>query len=200
MGLFQIISESGVASGVRRIEALCGEKALLWMLDKKEKLKKVTSFLSISEEKVIDRLKEREEEIKNLKEKINSLQESLLESKINEIASSAQSVGEIKVCAGSLKDIPSKTLGKSAEKLRNRLGEAVVALASLYEKKASIVVVSSKKTLPANKLIKEISSLAGGSGGGRWDFAQGGTSYPERINEALQRFPEIVKKMIEKNE
>ncbi len=200
MGLFQIISESGVASGVRRIEALCGEKALLWLLDKKEKLKKVTSFLSISEEKVIDRLKEREEEIKNLKEKINSLQESLLESKINEIASSAQSVGEIKVCAGSLKDIPSKTLGKSAEKLRNRLGEAVVALASLYEKKASIVVVSSKKTLPANKLIKEISSLAGGSGGGRWDFAQGGTSYPERINEALQRFPEIVKKMIEKNE
>ena len=85
---------------------------------------------------------------------------------------------------------------KAAEELRDRLKQAVVALVSLDEERVFIIVASTRRDLPANQLIKEVCSLTGGSGGGRWDFAQGGTSHPEKIDEALQKFPEIIKKMI----
>jgi len=89
-----------------------------------------------------------------------------------------------------------RVLRKAAEELRDRLKQAVVALVSLDEERVFIIVASTRRDLPANQLIKEVCSLTGGSGGGRWDFAQGGTSHPEKIDEALQKFPEIIKKMI----
>ena len=112
------------------------------------------------------------------------------------MATQAVTIEGVSVCTGVLQDVPSQMLRRMAEKLRDRLKEAVVALACLDDNKAFMVVASTRQDLPAHQLIKEISSMIGGSGGGRWDFAQGGTSHPEKINQALQRFPEIVKKMI----
>jgi len=198
IGVFHVTCETGVAAGVRRIEALCGKKAFLWFMEKEEKLKKIAAAFSVPEDKVIDKLKEKEQEIVNLKKGLEKVQESLLESKMQEIASGAKEIGGVKVCAGSLQNVSSKVLRQAVEKLRNRLGEAVVALASSDERRAFIVVTSTREDLPANELIKGISSLAGGSGGGRWDFAQGGTSHPEKLDEALKSLPDIVRKIIKK--
>ncbi|MBE0478017.1 alanine--tRNA ligase [Candidatus Aerophobetes bacterium] len=199
IGLFQIVSESGVAAGIRRIEAFCGEKAFLWLQEKSDKLENITEVISVSEDEIIDKLKEKDKHIADLKNKLDKIQEGFLENRIQEIASQAQNIEGIKVCAGIVQDISSKALRQAAERLKDKLGEAVVALASSDEKKAFIVVASKRKDLPADKLIKELSSLTGGSGGGRWDFAQGGTSHPEKLNEAFKSLAEIVRKMIGKS-
>lgn len=196
MGLFHIISESSVAAGVRRIEALCGKKALLYFMDKEKKLWRIAQNLSAPEDKIIDKIEEKDKEVENLKANLEAIQNSFLEKKIEEIASGAREVRGVKVCMGSFRNISSSALRTYAEKLRKRLGEAVVALSSSDKERGFLVVVSSRKDLPAGKLIKELASRAGGNGGGRWDFAQGGTSHPERIARALAQFSEIVEKEI----
>lgn len=198
LGLFQITSETGVAAGVRRIEALCGQRALLWLMGKKEELGKIANFLSTSEHMIVSQLQEREKETAHLKMRLDKMQDSLLESKLQEIAFRAENIEGVRVCAGSLQDVSSEALRQAAERLRDRLGEAVVALACSDKKKAFIVVTSARKDLPANRLIKKVSSLTEGSGGGRWDFAQGGTSHPEKLDKALGSLSEIVRKMVEK--
>jgi len=159
MGIFQIVAESGISAGVRRIEALCGEKALLWLMDKRQKVE-------------------------------------LLGERLKAIAESVTEVEGVKVCAEEIKGVSSSLLRQAAENLRDKLKEAVVALSCSDEKKAFIVIASSRKDLPANYLIKKLSSFTGGSGGGRWDFAQGGTPYPDKVKRALQKFPEIIKEII----
>ena len=198
MGLFQILSEGSIASGVRRIEAFCGEKALLWVMGKADKLKKLTQLLEVPEEKIFERLQDKEQQIIKLQNKLKSLQEKLVESKIQRVISQAVKVGTINVCTGEMEDISPELLRKAAENIRDSLKEAVVVLSSLTNRKAFLVVASSRKDLPANELIKKISSITGGSGGGRWDFAQGGTSHPDKVSRAFQQFPEIVRTMIKK--
>lgn len=88
-------------------------------------------------------------------------------------------------------------LRETAEKLKDRLKEGVVVLASVTTNKVFLVAASTQKNLPANKIIKEICQIAGGSGGGRWDFAQGGTSSLEKIDEALKEVPLIIERLLE---
>jgi len=196
IGVFQIISEAGIASGVRRIEALCAKKALLWLMNKRDRLKKLAEVLSTPENNLIDKLKDKEQDIANLKMQLKDMQEDSLENEIQKILAQTKDVEGVKVCAASLQDVSSQLLRETAEKLKDKLKEGVVVLSSSDAKKAFIVVVSTRKDLPANKLIKELSSKAGGSGGGRWDFAQGGAPNPQKLIQALQSLPEIIREMI----
>lgn len=106
-------------------------------------------------------------------------------------------VGRVKVVSGKWDDVDPEVLREAAEKLRDRLKRGIVILASISQDKAVLVATSTDKNLPANLTIKEITRLAGGNGGGRWDFAQGGTSYPSRVEGALARLPHIVKNLTE---
>lgn len=196
MGIFQIVSESGIAAGVRRIEAITGERALSWLMDKKDTLQKLARALEVSEEEVLDKFKEREREISYLKDKLQKLQRIYIEVTIKDLIKKAIQIENIKVCTAELKEISPPALRDLAERTRDKLGEAVVGLACTDKGKAFIVVTSSLKELSANRLIKEIASLAQGSGGGRWDFAQGGTSHPNKVSQALQRLPEIIRRII----
>jgi len=198
MGTFQIVSESGISAGVRRIEALCGEKALLWLMDRKQKVEEVMQLLSAKEGEIVDKIKNMNREVSILRKKIEEVQKELLEEKLKTVAERVCEIKGVKVCAEEIKGVSSSLLRQAAENLRNKLKEAVVVLSCSDEKKAFIVIASSRKDLPANYLIKKLSYLTGGSGGGRWDFAQGGTSHPEKIKEALQKFPEIVREAINK--
>ena len=89
-----------------------------------------------------------------------------------------------------------KKLDQTAEKLKAKLEKGVVVLASVSPNKAFLVAVSTEKSLSADKIIKEVSHLAGGSGGGRWDFAQGGTSQGSKVQKALDKVPSIVEKYV----
>ncbi|HHF98884.1 MAG TPA: alanine--tRNA ligase [Candidatus Aerophobetes bacterium] len=196
MGIFQIVAESGISAGVRRIEALCGEKALLWLMDKRQKVEEMVQILSVKEEEIADKIKNMDREISILRKKVEEVQRELLGERLKAIAESVTEVEGVKVCAEEIKGVSSSLLRQAAENLRDKLKEAVVALSCSDEKKAFIVIASSRKDLPANYLIKKLSSFTGGSGGGRWDFAQGGTPYPDKVKRALQKFPEIIKEII----
>lgn len=195
IGLLKIISESAVAAGIRRIEAVVGKGALDWIESRDALLKKIASDLDASEEEISTRLKEKEE---GLEEKVHQLKRwqrrwALL--KMDQLMREAFEVGSVKVVSGKWDDVDPEVLREAAEKLRDRLKRGIVILASVSQDKALLVATSTHKSLPANLAIKEITQLAGGDGGGRWDFAQGGTSYPSRVEVALAKLPRIVRNL-----
>jgi len=195
IGMAKIISEEGVASGIRRIEILVGEKALKWVMKREDFLRKITQELKTSEENILIRLKEEKKILENKKKEIRTWQREILKLKINELLKDSIQVGEVKIIKGRCDDVSIEVLRESAEKIKDKLTKSVVVLSSVYQGKVIFVATSTQKDLPANKILKEVSELAGGSAGGRWDFAQGGASQPSKINQALENLPRIIEKM-----
>lgn len=192
IGLLKIMSESAVAAGVRRIEAAVGKKALQWTEERDALLKRIASELGSSEEEILSRLREKE---KDVQEKIGELKKwqkmwALLE--MNELMREASQVGSVRMVRGKWDDVDAEVLREAAEKLRDRLGKGIVILASVSQDKALFVAASTHKEAPANLMVKEIAQLTGGNGGGRWDFAQGGTSHPSRVEGVWARLPQII--------
>jgi len=105
-------------------------------------------------------------------------------------------VGDIKIVTGEWQDLSSEILRQTAERLKAKLKKGIVVLASIAQKKAFLVVASNQKKLSADKIIKEVCRIAGGSGGGRWDFAQGGTSLPHKVGQALKEVPLIIERIL----
>ena len=197
IGLLKIVSESAVAAGVRRIEAVVGKKALEWMESRDALLKKIASDLDTSEEEILARLKEKEEDLEKKVHQLKRWQRRWVLLKMDQLMKEAFEVGRVKVVSGKWNDVDPEVLREAAEKLRDKLERGIVVLASVSQDKALLVATSTHKSLPANLTIKEITRLAGGNGGGRWDFAEGGTSYPSRVEGTLAKLPDIVKNLTE---
>ena len=197
IGLLKIISESAVAAGVRRIEAAVGKRALKWMESRDALLKKIASELGTSEEEISARLKEKEEDLEEKIRQSKGWQRRWALLKMDQLMREAFEVGTVKVVSGKWDDVDPEVLREAAEKLRDRIKRGVVILASVSQDKALLVAASTHKDMPANLMVKEIAQLTGGNGGGRWDFAQGGTSYPSRVEDALAKLPHIAKKITE---
>ena len=195
IGVIQITSESGVASGIRRIEALLGEKALVWLEEKEELLQKIAAVLETQENAILPLIKEKNEKLESQAEELKRWQKRSVE--MENLIRKASQIGSIKIIREKWDGLSTEVLRETAEKLKDRLKEGVVVLASVTTNKVFLVAASTQKNLPANKIIKEICQIAGGSGGGRWDFAQGGTSSPEKIDEALKEVPLIVGRLLE---
>ena len=192
IGLLKIMSESAVAAGVRRIEAAVGKKALQWTEERDALLKRIASELGTSEEEILSHLREKE---KDIEEKIGELKRwqkmwALLE--MDELLRETSQVGSVRMVRGKWDDVDAEVLREAAEKLRDRLGKGIVILASVSQDKALFVAASTQKEVPANLMVKEIAQLTGGNGGGRWDFAQGGTSHPSRVEGVWARLPQII--------
>ena len=196
IGIVKIVSETGVAAGIRRIEALVGERAFLWMEGKENLLKEVAFKLKISEDKILPKIEEINQRLTKMEKKLEDQQRKIIEGKIEKLIDRAISIDNIRVISGKWEDISPEALRDAAEKIRDKLRDSVVVLASISLNKAFLVATSTLKEVPANKVIKKVSLLAGGSGGGRWDFAQGGTSQINKVEEALSRVPEIVKEIL----
>ncbi len=195
IGVIQITSESGVASGIRRIEALLGEKALVWLEEKEELLQKIAVALETQEDAILPLIKEKNEKLESQAEELKRWQKRSVE--IENLIRKASQIGSIKIIREKWDNLSTEVLRETAEKLKDRLKEGVVVLASVVGNKAFLVATSTQKNLPANKIIKEVCQVTGGSGGGRWDFAQGGTSSLEKIDEALKEVPLIVKRLLD---
>ncbi len=199
IGLMKIISETGIASGVRRIEALVGEKALKQDEEKENLLKTIATKLGTSENGILTRLQEKEERLQNQDRELKRWQEKSVNLKITKMLEEAQEIGKVKVVSGKWDNLSAEMLREAAEKLKAKLKKGIVVLASLRPNKALLVAASTQKTLSADKVIKEVCRLAEGSGGGRWDFAQGGTSHPLTVSSALEKLPLIVNQLLPKN-
>ena len=195
IGLFKLKSESGVASGVRRLEATTGIGALDWVRHKEHLLKTVGSLLKGAEDDVADRVEKLLAQQRDLEKQLSQLQGQLAGSQGDELLSSARQVNGVNVVASQVEGIDAKELREMADRLRDKLQPAIIALGSVKDDRVTLLVAVSKditKQYQAGGLIKQIAPIVGGGGGGRPDFAQAGGKDPSRLEEALQKVYELV--------
>ncbi len=196
IGRFKIISESGIAAGIRRIEAITGIDA--YQLDKQtegslNKIANLTKSNDIAQtvEKVTQLLKNK----KNLEKQIATFQKQLASGQDDELTSKAIEVNGVKILATEVSDVGAKDLRDLADKLKHKLGSAVVVLAVVSGEKVSLVVGVTKDLTDkyqAGKILNHIATQIGGKGGGRADMAQGGGTEPDKLAKALVSVKDII--------
>jgi len=196
IGLFKIVSESGIAAGTRRIEAVIGKEAYKFVNEKKDLLKEISGKLKCSEKELLAKLDQQVKELKEKDKEIVSLKSKFASMGIDDILACAKKVKDINVIAYELKDVDSDALRDVCEKVRDKVGNSIVLLMSENAGKVSICAMATKDAITSGahcgKLIKEVATLLGGGGGGRPDMAQAGGKLPERIQEAIEASYKIV--------
>lgn len=196
IGLFKIISESGIAAGTRRIEAVIGKEAYKIVNEKKDLLKEISTKLKCSEKELLAKLDQQVKELKEKDKEITVLKSKFASMGIDDIVSSSRNIKDINVISYELKDVDSDTLRDVCEKVRDKAPNSIVLLMSANAGKVIICAMATKdavaKGAHCGKLIKEISSMLGGGGGGRPDMAQAGGKMPEKIQEAIEESYKIV--------
>ena len=189
IGMFKIISEGSIASGIRRIEAITGRAAIDYM----QELDSLTDELSISMKTTKDELLSRvnllKKEAKDKDKEIQRLNNEILKSNINEILDKFEEINGIKLFTLKFKDKDANSLREIADKIRDKNESCAVILASdLGDKVLFVSAVTKdlvKSGIHAGNMVKEAAVIAGGGGGGRPDFAQAGGKNPEKIDEAI---------------
>ena len=187
IGLFKIIVETGIAAGVRRIEALTGDKAIRRFIETENKIDAVAQALKASREDLVSRVEQLYAENRKQK-KIIAHNAKVTFDRAGDLINQAVDVKGIKVLAASVKGATIKTLRENVDQLKNKLGSAAVVLASSENGKVSIIAgVTKAETdrIRAGDLVNVVAELCGGKGGGRADMAQAGGNLPEKLPAAL---------------
>ncbi len=198
-GLFRVVSESSIAAGVRRIEAVTGREAILHGRRREHVLEEVASALGSDEARVVDRAGKLIAENRELRAEIKKLKKSGASESADDIVAAAVEVAGVRLIAHRA-DVKMDDLRELCDVLKRKLGSGVVVLASGAEDKVSIAVGVTKDLIPklnAGKIVKDVASVAGGGGGGRPDMAQAGAKDVSKIDELLAAAPDVVKKYAE---
>jgi alanyl-tRNA synthetase len=189
IGFFKIVSESGVASGVRRVEAVTGQAALEHVQRRELKLGEIAAALKSSPEEVEHRLVQVLESVKNLEKELTRLKSKLATSQGDDLADQAEALGEHKVLAASMDGADVRTLREAMDKLKDRLKSAAIVLGAVEGDKVTLIAgVTSDLTgrIKAGELVNFVAQQVGGRGGGRADMAQAGGTEPARLPDALK--------------
>jgi len=196
IGLFKIVSESGVASGVRRIEAVTGAGALAYVADEERRLGELSALLSSSGEDAVDKLRQLFDKQKKLERELDSLRSKAAGSATADLAGSARDVDGIKVIAARLEGFDAKSLRDSVDQLKQQLGDCVVLLAGAADGRVSLVAgVHGKASgkVKAGSVVAHVAQQIEGKGGGRADMAQGGGIDLPSLPALLAALPEWVR-------
>ncbi|MDG2471769.1 MAG: alanine--tRNA ligase [Pseudomonadales bacterium] len=199
IGLFLITAESGIASGVRRIEAVTGEHALSWIADADHRAKHAASLLKTHPQEMPQKVQQLLDQQKALEKKLQQLQQKLASSVGSDLASQAEEFNGVKLLAEVLDGADPKSLRDTVDQLKQKMGSAVVILAAPHGDKVALVAgvtVDLVKTVKAGDIIKALSGALSGKGGGRPDFAQGAGSAIEHNSEAVNAAIEAVKQQV----
>jgi alanyl-tRNA synthetase len=189
IGFFKIVSESGVAAGIRRIEAVTGEGALAWVQQQEAKLAGVASVLKAPVAEVTTKLAQILDNVRNLERELGRLKSKLASSQGDDLASQAVDVKGSKVLAATLEGADAKTLRETMDKLKDRLKSAAIVLGAVNDGKVSLIAgVTSDLTakVKAGELVNFVAQQVGGKGGGRPDMAQAGGTEPAKLPNALE--------------
>jgi alanyl-tRNA synthetase len=191
IGLFKIVSETGVASGVRRIEAVAGPAVLEYLRVRDQVTRQLADEFKVQIEQIPERVVTLGNELKQAQRQIDALKAALATARAGALLGEAKPVGDLNVLVGELGDTEPEALKAAAEFLLQKLGEGAVLLGSApAADKVSLVAAFSPQAvargLNAGKFVGAIAKLAGGGGGGRPHFAQAGGRQPEKLKEALQ--------------
>jgi len=200
IGLFKIVSETAIAAGMRRIEAVTGEGAYQLVKRQKELIDDLTLVLKTSEENLTERVETLLKTTKQLEKKVKEAQKESAKSRIEKLAECSVDVDGIKVIAHQMEAETRDDLLDLADTIREKLKSTVGVLAAIMDEKIAFVAVVTddlikSKNIKAGQVVKEISKLAGGTGGGKPHLAQGGGKDLGKLRKALDGLPEIVKKM-----
>jgi alanyl-tRNA synthetase len=197
IGLFKIVSESGVASGVRRIEALTGEGALRYVEQSDDLVKDLAGLVRGSRDDLADKVREQLERNRQLEREVRTLKDRLASGKGMDLAAGAVEVNGVKVVATRVDGADAGALRAAVDELKERLKAAVIVLASVESPTKVVLVagVTAAQTnrIKAGELVGAVAALIGGRGGGRADFAQAGGSKPEALDAALASVEEFVR-------
>jgi alanyl-tRNA synthetase len=198
IGLFKIVSESGVAAGVRRIEALTGQAAYDHVVRTDQVLRDVASLLRGSREDVDEKVRELAERARRLDKEVQQLKAKLASGQGGDLSSQAKDVGGVKVLAVQVEGADARSLRDTVDGLRGKLGTSVIVLATVKEGKVVLVAGVSADILDrykAGEILGKVAAQVGGRGGGRADFAQAGGSQPENLAAALSGVESLVREL-----
>jgi alanyl-tRNA synthetase len=188
IGLFKLIAEGGVAAGVRRIEAVTGNAALDYVLEKDALQQRLAGLLKTSPDKLENRIAQLLEQARATEKELEKLQAKLASSQGADLAAQAVDVKGIKVLAVSLDGADVKILRETLDRLKNELHSAAIVLAAVNDEKISLVAGVTKdetKKIKAGELVNFVAQQVGGKGGGRPDMAQAGGNNPAALADAL---------------
>ncbi|MBN1593773.1 MAG: alanine--tRNA ligase [Candidatus Coatesbacteria bacterium] len=201
IGLFRILSTGSISAGVRRMEALTGEKALEYDNHKLGLLKDLGELLKSPQESVIERVTLLLEEAKALRHECDRLKDLSINKRVLDLINGAEDLGETRLIAANLGDERVDFLRKVSDRLKEDGFSGVSVLAASDGKKVILICSVSEdltNRLDAGHIIREVSAKVGGSGGGRKDFAQAGGSRPEQLDEALSHAKDVVQNLLAK--
>jgi alanyl-tRNA synthetase len=196
IGLFKITSESGVAAGVRRIEAVTGQAAYEWVVRTDQVLRDVAGLLRGSREDVDEKVRELIDRSRRLEKEVQQLKSKLASGQGGDLSSQAKNVGGVKVLAAKIDGADARSLRDAMDQLKSKLGSSVVVLATVQEGRVVLVAGVSQDLLTrmkAGDIAGQVAEKVGGRGGGRADFAQAGGSQPENLDAALAGVESLVR-------
>ena len=200
IGAFKITSESGIASGVRRIEATTGIGALDWIESTEDKLQRIAKLLKSDTETVDSKLTAQLEKNRKLEKELLDLKSKLTSSAGSDLIQNAEVIDGISIIARSLDNTDPKNLRDAVDQLKNKLGTAVLVLATVNDSKVSLVAGVTNDTtsrIKAGELANFVAEQVGGKGGGRPDMAQAGGDNPKELESALAKVPQWVRDQLE---
>ena len=191
IGAFKIISETGISSGVRRIEAVAGAAILDYLAVRDRVVKELSDRFKVKPEEIGDRVSSLQAELKATQKELEAAKQDLALAKSDSLLSQAETVGGYKILVANMGAMDAKSLQSAAERLQQKLGESAVVIASIpSEGKVSLVAAFSQKViqekkLQAGKFIGGIAKICGGGGGGRPNLAQAGGRDGSKLDQAL---------------
>ena len=197
---FKIISETGVAAGVRRIEALTSEGLMKYYDELEEKLKNAAHLLKATPDNLADKITHLMSENKALHSEVESLKSRMAQDAVGDVMDQVKEVKGVKLLAAEVDGVDMNGLRDLGDQLKEKLGDGVVVLASANEGKVSLMATATegamKKGAHAGNLVKGIAGCVGGGGGGRPNMAQAGGKNPAGIKDALEKAAEVLEGQI----
>ena len=188
IGLFKIVSESGVAAGIRRVEAITGDNVLHYLQTLDTRINEAAAALRAQPSELTQRIGQVQDQVKTLEKELERLKSKLAASQGDELVSQAVDVAGIKVLAAKLDGADAKTLRETMDKLKDKLQTAAIVLGSVTDGKVALiagVTADATAKVKAGELVNFVAQQVGGKGGGRPDMAQAGGTEPDNLPQAL---------------
>ncbi len=199
IGLFRILSEGGIAAGVRRIEAVTGEAALGLVHQQQKALQRLADLVKSDPQQLEMRIQKMVEHQKELEKEVEQLHTKLNAERSNELLNQLQDIDGVKLLAVKVPGVDGKGLRDFSDQLRDKVGSGVLVLVADSDGKVALLVAVTKDLIPrvkAGDLIKPLAAIVGGRGGGKPELAQAGGSEPAKIGALLQAAPEQLKQLL----
>lgn len=201
IGSFWITQETGVASGVRRIEAVCGWAAVRHLRSMGDLVEGLAAKLRSSPEELPARVDRLQARVRELERALEGLRHRAAAEEVERLVQSAQEVDGVRVVVARFDGLPQDALRAVGDRLRDRIQSGVVVVGGAHDGRVALVAMVTKDLLDrvhAPDVVRAVAELVGGTGGGRPEFAQAGGRDPERLDEALSRAPEIVRALVQR--